>query len=1410
MKRAVVAITLALMANAAWGAVEWNENFEYSTGNLTTVGSPEWVSYSGTSNYIQVVTGSLTYGGYPSSGIGNQITVTNGSAEDAYRAFTSFSPPASVYTAFLINVANTTSLLANSSTTGDYFASYLPATSTTLLFGRVSIRLGTVANTYQIGLRATSSNAAAAWNTTDLDIGTTYLIVLKYKSVTGNANDTAYVWINPATGGSEPAYDLIQASALATDPATVARLAIRQGTNTPNAAIDGIRVGTAWADVCPPTSTPFISVNPSSLDFGTLLVNDTLELSYSVSGDNLTAGVTVTAPSPEFAVSLTSGSGFASSVTIPRQGDSIPPTTVYARLIPAGEGARSGNITHASAGAATQNVAVGGYGTKISILGALASFGGVEVGQTSAEQTYTYRCSGLLGGEDLIVTAPANFQVSWQTGTGFATTISRMVPAGGRLPLDTVYVRFAPASTGTKSDSISHASSGATTRYQQVHGRGVASEPTIPAGDITFSNIGDVDMRVNWTRGNGSGCMVVARCENPIASVPLDGYYYAAADSFGKGGSPGYGHYVVYKGTGTQVTVRKLYGITTYHYAVFEYNGTDSCENYLTSSYPAAFQITGSMSGTISLTTLGSAYTQDFSTLDTAATALPAGWNYREEGSQANYRYAGGNGNSNTGNIYSFGAVPEQAFGGLLTSSLEPTISAVFTNNTGGTLTAVDIAYQGELWRLGLQRWDSLKFELSTTPGTWVAYPQLNFITPDTHGAYGPRDGNNWMYRRHLGASISGLSIANGGEFRIRWLDANAVSYDDGMAVDDFALIPFNGSSLPRIIGTTPYDTATGVAVNTAVRIGFSEPINTSSLAYACSPDPGGWSASWNAAGDTVTLTHASFGYWTDYTFTVTQARDLEGFDLVAGGTPNPLHFRTAVNPAAPPMYITMLNIGQGDCIVIRSPTGRRVLVDAGDGGDDVQITNFIKDSIDIGANTRFLDYAFLSHYHDDHGGGLDEVIARLDSLRVGAYDRGDSNTSGNSTYGNYIDSLAAQGWSAKRHAVTVGQTFDLGGGASIQVITYDGKTLSGDRVYPGSTDENNHSMGLLLNYADKFKMVMCGDISKATERILSPDLGGRISVLKANHHGSDDANGLKWVTDLNPMVTLIPVGDGNSYGHVHLAARDSLLADPKSGKAAGDSNRLYRTELGSGAPLVAGRDFAMYQNIHIEVTPANPSYCFTVMNDGSTYPHIGGAMAVTLSQFAAAAADGGVMLAWRTESETDCYSWDIERSTEREGVFRTVGTVAGHGTTYDPHQYRYDDRSLPGDGVYWYRLAEVDLAGARTYHGPVRVLYNGSGVARFQAEPAYPNPATDRVSIDFQLPLPGRVSLGVYNVMGQRVRSLVDGDQAAGRFSVAWDGRDGGGRRVAGGVYLYRLEYRDAAGVLGRQAAVRKLVLAR
>src|SRR4051794_41419879 len=112
----------------------------------------------------------------------------------------------------------------------------------------------------------------------------------------------------------------------------------------------------------------------------------------------------------------------------------------------------------------------------------------------------------------------------------------------------------------------------------------------------------------------------------------------------------------------------------------------------------------------VSLTTLGSAYTQNFDTLSNTAGSTTnnltiPGWFMTETGGGArdNEQYAVDTGGSTTGDIYSYGAAAatDRALGELRSGTLIPLFGAKFTNNTGAAITSLDVSYTGEQWRFG-------------------------------------------------------------------------------------------------------------------------------------------------------------------------------------------------------------------------------------------------------------------------------------------------------------------------------------------------------------------------------------------------------------------------------------------------------------------------------------------------------------------------------------------------------------------------------------------------------------------------------------------------------------------------------------------------------------------------------------
>ncbi|MHA6722017.1 PEPxxWA-CTERM sorting domain-containing protein [Sphingomonas sp. RS2018] len=220
-----------------------------------------------------------------------------------------------------------------------------------------------------------------------------------------------------------------------------------------------------------------------------------------------------------------------------------------------------------------------------------------------------------------------------------------------------------------------------------------------------------------------------------------------------------------------------------------------------------AFAQTTTYGSTTPITLTQRSYTQNFDSLGatgTTGSALPVGWRVREEGSNANTGYTVGTGSSNAGDSYNFGASgsSDRALGYLPSGSLDRgDIGAFFTNALGGTITSLAIAFNGEQYRNGAAT-NVLAFSyslnatgLSDNQGTWTAFSPLNFTSPNSAT----------FSSTPIGATISGLSIATGGSFAIRWTGLDQSSTDDALAIDDVVLnatvVPEPASWLLAIMG---------------------------------------------------------------------------------------------------------------------------------------------------------------------------------------------------------------------------------------------------------------------------------------------------------------------------------------------------------------------------------------------------------------------------------------------------------------------------------------------------------------------------------------------------------------------------------------------------------------------------------
>ncbi len=177
---------------------------------------------------------------------------------------------------------------------------------------------------------------------------------------------------------------------------------------------------------------------------------------------------------------------------------------------------------------------------------------------------------------------------------------------------------------------------------------------------------------------------------------------------------------------------------------------------------------------------------------------------------------------------------------------------------------------------------------------------------------------------------------------------------------------------------------------------------------------------------------------------------------------------------------------------------------------------------------------------------------------------------------------------------------------------------------------------------------------------------------------------------------------------------------------------------------------------------------------------------------YEARAEQGQVLLTWITESEIDNQGFDIYRSSSANDDYVKINgqRIRGAGTSSERHEYSYIDDRIEQDGNYYYKIADVDLNGRTRFHGPVSVFVEAVQIPEEMIlEQNYPNPFNPDTRIQFGLTEESRVKLQIYNLRGELVRTLVDGNRAAGYHDISWDGTSDAGIIMPTGVYIYRLQ---------------------
>ena len=225
-------------------------------------------------------------------------------------------------------------------------------------------------------------------------------------------------------------------------------------------------------------------------------------------------------------------------------------------------------------------------------------------------------------------------------------------------------------------------------------------------------------------------------------------------------------------------------------------------------------------------------------------------------------------------------------------------------------------------------------------------------------------------------------------------------------------------------------------------------------------------------------------------------------------------------------LTVSFLNVGQGDAILIESPTGTDVLID---GGRDRSVLRELPKR--LGPLDRTLDLVIATHPDADHIGGLPGVFKNYRVLRYmepGVI----SDTSPTEALAASVSGEEG----IERSTARRGMRLSLGGGAYTDI-------LFPDREVPG-LETNTASVIVRVVYGET-AFLLSGDAPSGVEDWIVRLDGKKLSseVLKAGHHGSRTSTGEALLAAVDPAYVVVSAGKDNSYGHPHQEVLDRVYA---------------------------------------------------------------------------------------------------------------------------------------------------------------------------------------------------------------------------------------------------------------------------
>jgi hypothetical protein len=307
--------------------------------------------------------------------------------------------------------------------------------------------------------------------------------------------------------------------------------------------------------------------------------------------------------------------------------------------------------------------------------------------------------------------------------------------------------------------------------------------------------------------------------------------------------------------------------------------------------------------------------------------------------------------------------------------------------------------------------------------------------------------------------------------------------------------------------------------------------------------------------------------------------------------------------------------------------------------------------------------------------------------------------------------------------------------------------------------------------------------------------------------------------TGLEPLkITICWTDPAGTPPAPSLDPTDKMLVNDLNLRVVYNGQTYYPWSLSLNNPAAAATALAAntvdnVEQVYIDA-PANAVYTVVVDHSGN----IGAGQAfsivvngidlgdsglpVEMSSYRSIAGDRNVKLEWVTESEIINEAFVVERGLDSTN-FKVIAEIDGAGNSSEQNRYSFTDANVFNGIMYYYRLSSRDYNGVLVSHGITSAMPNSAGInpretegeviRDFALHAAYPNPFNPQTAIPFDVPnlnnAQSAITVALYNLRGQKVRTLYDGAINGGSYLLSWDGKDANGQQLPSGTYFVVLE---------------------